>query len=126
MRVDVQVRGLPELKADLERLSDAAQGRMLRNCTMAGARVAANQARLLAPVGATGELKESITKRLRRQKPGSTRQEILVGVARPRSRIVGLLEFGSSHQRGVLFATGARPHAYRRCADHARRVPGRH
>jgi HK97 gp10 family phage protein len=47
---------------------------------------------------ATGLLARSITKSLRRQKPGSSRQTILIGVAGPRARIAHLLELGTAHQ----------------------------
>jgi HK97 gp10 family phage protein len=77
MRVKVTIRGIPELKRDLDRLSDAAQGRMLRNCTMAGARVAAAAARRNAPV-ATGRLKKSIKARWAAADRKSPRKEALV------------------------------------------------
>ena len=53
MKVTVEVQGLPELKRELERLSRAAQTRLLRNATMA------KYARQRVPV-LTGALKRSI------------------------------------------------------------------
>jgi hypothetical protein len=46
----VQVRGLDELKRELARLSGPTAGRLARNAAMAGARVAARQAKLRGPV----------------------------------------------------------------------------
>jgi HK97 gp10 family phage protein len=62
VKVEVTIRGLEELKRELARLSDAAQGRLTRNALMAGARIAAKAARENAPV-ATGALKKSIKAR---------------------------------------------------------------
>jgi hypothetical protein len=45
VKVDVQVRGLEELKRELARLSGAVQTRLSRNACMAGARLAAKEAR---------------------------------------------------------------------------------
>ena len=59
MKIDVTVRGLPELLKDFQRLNEAAQGRIAKNMAMAGARVAAKHARDAAPVE-TGTLKKSI------------------------------------------------------------------
>jgi HK97 gp10 family phage protein len=78
MRVKATVRGMDELKRELDRLDDAMQGRMLRNCTMAGARVGAKVARTLAPVGETGDLKRSIKARWAGADRKSTRKEALV------------------------------------------------
>ena len=60
MKATVRIRGLPELKVELSRLSAAVAGRLSRNAAMAGARVVARHAKLLAPVGETGDLRRSI------------------------------------------------------------------
>jgi hypothetical protein len=57
--VTATVRGLPELLRELQRLSEAARGRVARNMAMAGARVVAKHARALTPVE-TGALRKSI------------------------------------------------------------------
>lgn len=63
MDVKITVKGLPELKAEMQRLSASAQTRLARNGSMAMARVVARYARLNAPVGETGDLKRSIKAR---------------------------------------------------------------
>jgi hypothetical protein len=45
----VTVKGIPELKREMERLSAAVQTRLAPNATMAMARVVARHARLNAP-----------------------------------------------------------------------------
>jgi hypothetical protein len=44
MKLEVEVKGVEELKRDLARLSGAVQTRLARNATMAGARIAARHA----------------------------------------------------------------------------------
>lgn len=56
----VSILGLGELQADFERLSRAAGNKVVRDAVMAGARVARDKARSLAPVD-TGRLKKNIT-----------------------------------------------------------------
>jgi HK97 gp10 family phage protein len=57
--VTIEIKGLPQLLRELQRLSEAAQGRVARNMAMAAARTVARHARALAPVR-TGALKKSI------------------------------------------------------------------
>jgi hypothetical protein len=72
MKVDVQVRGIEELKRELARLSDAVATRLAKNAVMAAARVAARHARELAPVE-TGQLRASIKAR---RDPNRTRGRV--------------------------------------------------
>jgi HK97 gp10 family phage protein len=88
MKVTVTVRGMDELKRELDRLDDAMQGRLLRNCTMAGARVGAKQARVLAPVGTVeegsdrpGTLRRSIKARWAAADRRSPRKEALINAS---------------------------------------------
>jgi HK97 gp10 family phage protein len=79
MTIKVEVKGLPELKRELERLSDAAQGRLTRNAAMAAARIAAKAARQNAPVSpGGGALKRSIKAKWGAPDKPSTTKEALV------------------------------------------------
>jgi Bacteriophage HK97-gp10, putative tail-component len=104
-KVDFKVHGLAEIERAMKELGTAASNRIARSSLNRGATPVVKRAKELAPTPgdpddpyATGELKKAITKRLRRARRGSSKQEILVGIERPRSRIVHLLEFGSAHQ----------------------------
>jgi hypothetical protein len=59
LKVTVQIRGLEQLKAELQRLSATTAARLSKNAAMAGARVAARRAKALVPVD-TGKLRASI------------------------------------------------------------------
>lgn len=56
----LKLTGGPEIEAALRELGGQIAGRLGTNAVRAGARVIANHAKALAPVGATGDLKESI------------------------------------------------------------------
>jgi hypothetical protein len=76
--VEIRVEGLKEIEAALKALGVAAANRMARSALNRSANPVVARAKELAPQPgsaedpyATGELKQSITKRLRRQQPGS-------------------------------------------------------
>jgi HK97 gp10 family phage protein len=89
MKVDVQIRGIDELKRELARLDAAVQTRLARNAAMAMARVVAKHARALAPVR-TGALKKSIKAR---RDPERTRGKVQA-FAGATVRYAHLVEFG--------------------------------
>jgi HK97 gp10 family phage protein len=60
MKVTVSTRGIDELRRELGKLSAAVAGRLARNAALAGATVAARHAKLLAPVGESGDVRRSI------------------------------------------------------------------
>jgi HK97 gp10 family phage protein len=103
--VQIQVRGLKEIEVALKALGVAAANRIARSALNRSANPVVKRAKELAPQPgsaedpfATGLLRASITKRLRRQKPGTTKQVCLVGVAGERARIAHIIELGSVHQ----------------------------
>ena len=108
MTVTIKVDGAWEIDAAFRELGSRAAGRVLRSALTRAGTVLVKAARDRAPQKgapddpyATGQLRRAISKRLRRARPG--RQELLVGVQKPRSRIVHLLEFGSAHQAAEPF-----------------------
>jgi HK97 gp10 family phage protein len=109
-KVTITVDGTRRVAAVLKELGVAAANRIARSALNRGATPVVKRARELAPTPgdpddpyATGRLKKAITKRLRRARRGSDKQEILIGIERPRSRVVHLLEFGSAHQSAEPF-----------------------
>jgi HK97 gp10 family phage protein len=99
--ITIRVEGAREIEAALKELGVRASNRVLRSALMRAGTVLQRAARENAPQPgsaddpfATGALRKAITKRLRRARPG--KQELLVGIERPRSRIAHLVEFGTS------------------------------
>jgi hypothetical protein len=90
VNVNVGVRGLPELLRELQRLGEAAQGRVSRNGSMAMARTAARLARDRAPVR-TGALKRSIKARRGR---GPLLRGQAVSFANASARHAHIIEYG--------------------------------
>jgi HK97 gp10 family phage protein len=92
MRVDVQVKGLEELKRELARLDAAVATRLARNASMAMARVVAKHARANAPV-LTGALKRSIKAR---KDPERRQAGRVVAYANAKAWQSHLVEYGTS------------------------------
>jgi HK97 gp10 family phage protein len=93
VKVDVQVRGLDQLKRELALLSSPDAARLSKNAAMAGARVIARHARANAPVE-TGALRASI-KAMRPPSGQSAGQRVaLAGSKLFYSRLV---ELGTRH-----------------------------
>jgi HK97 gp10 family phage protein len=95
-KVTFRVDGAREVEAALKALGAVAANRVARSALNRSATPVVKRAKELVPVD-TGELRDSITKRLRRHRSGSDRQTILIGVEKPRSRITHLVEFGTAH-----------------------------
>jgi HK97 gp10 family phage protein len=95
-KLTIKVAGAKQIELALKELGAAAANRIARSSLNRGATPVVRRARELAAED-TGELKRSISKRLRRHRAGSDRQTILIGVEKPRSRISRLLEFGAAH-----------------------------
>jgi HK97 gp10 family phage protein len=110
VNVTFKLHGLAEIETALKVLGVQASNRIARSALNRAAGAVMKRARELAPQRgapddpyATGELKRSVTKRLGRQRRGSDTQTAVVGVERPRSRIVHLLEFGTAHMPAEPF-----------------------
>jgi HK97 gp10 family phage protein len=96
-KVSFRVEGAKQIEAALKELGPVAAGRVARSALNRSATPIVRRARELVPVR-TSALKKAITKRLRRQRRGSSRQEALVGIERPASRYAHIVEFGSARQ----------------------------
>jgi HK97 gp10 family phage protein len=96
VKVDVQVRGLEELKRELNKLSVAIGDRLINNAARAGARVVARQAKANAPVGETGALKKSL--RVRRRSADDRRRGEVVAYAGTPLFYAKFQEFGTVKQ----------------------------
>jgi HK97 gp10 family phage protein len=101
-KLTVKVEGLREIERAMKELGVQASNRIARSALNRSATPVVKRAKQLVPVD-TGALRKAITKRLRRQRRGSDRQTILIGVERPRSRIAHLIEFGTAHQAAQPF-----------------------
>jgi HK97 gp10 family phage protein len=105
--IEIKVRGLAEIQRALEELGTQAANRVARSALNRAATPVVRRAKELAPTPgdsgdpyATGGLKKAITKRLKRQRRGSDKQAVVIGLEKPRSRIAHFLEFGvPGHQR---------------------------
>jgi hypothetical protein len=91
-KVTIKVEGLREIEAAMKELGVAAANRIARSALNRSATPIVKRAKDLVPVD-TGELKAAITKRLRRQRRGSDKQTILIGIRPP--------DFASRAFRGV-------------------------
>jgi HK97 gp10 family phage protein len=105
VKLTFRVEGAKQIEAAMKELGVQAANRIARSALNRAATPIVKRARELAPTPgdpndpyATGQLKRAITKRLRRQRRGSSRQTVLVGIERPASRYAHLAEFGSSRQ----------------------------
>ena len=103
MNVTTTIKGIPELLLELQRLSEAAQGRVARNMSMAGARIVAREARVLAPV-VTGALRRSIKARRSRQQFAKGQALAFVNASVFYARFV---EYGTVHQPAHSFLRAA-------------------
>jgi HK97 gp10 family phage protein len=92
-----EVRGLPELKRELARLSRAVQTRLARNAVMAMARVVAKHARANAPVE-TGRLRASIKAKRDRDRAAAATTGRVVAFANASVFYAKFIEFGTAHQ----------------------------
>ena len=88
-RVEFKVTGAREIEAALKELAAQAANRIARSALNKSATVVVKRARELAPQSgdsndpyATGLLHKPITKRLRRQRRGSSPQTVVIGVER--------------------------------------------
>ena len=115
----IKVEGAKEIEAAMRALGVAAANRIARSALNRASTPIVRRARELAPTPgdpndpyATGGLKKAISKRLRRQRPGSSEQIILIGIERPRSRIAHLLEFGAAHMASEPFLRPALDEAH--------------
>lgn len=100
--VKFEVHGLREIDALLKELGPAVANRVARSALNRSATPVVQRARELVPVD-TGELRKSISKRLRRHRQGSSTQTILIGVEKPVSRRVHFVEFGTRFQPAQSF-----------------------
>jgi HK97 gp10 family phage protein len=93
--VKITVSGVREVEAGLRELGAQAANRIARSALNRSATPVVQRAKELVPVR-TGELKRAITKRPRRQKRGSSRQDLLIGIERPTSGRAHFVEFGTA------------------------------
>ena len=100
--VHFEVKGLRELDAVLKDLGPAAANRVARSALNRSATPVVAKAKQLVPVD-TGELRDAISKRLRRHRQGSATQTILIGIEKPTSRRAHFIEFGTRHQAAQSF-----------------------
>jgi HK97 gp10 family phage protein len=108
--VSFKVTGAAEIERAMKELGVQAANRIARSALNRAANPVVQKARELAPTKgdpddpyATGLLKRSITKRLRRQRRGSPIQTVIVGVEKPASRYAHFAEFGTVHQRAKAY-----------------------
>jgi HK97 gp10 family phage protein len=92
--ITANIKGMPDLLRELQRLSEAAQGRVARNMAMGAARVVAKHARALAPVD-TGALKKSVKARRGKQRLAKGQALAFANAADFKSH---WLEYGTVHQ----------------------------
>jgi hypothetical protein len=76
----------------MKELGVQASNRIARSALNRSAPPVVKRAKELVPVR-TGALKKAITKRLRRQRRGSSQQRAIVGIEKPASRYAHLMEF---------------------------------
>jgi HK97 gp10 family phage protein len=94
-KVTVTVRGVEELRRDLNRLSVAVGDRLINNAARAGARVVVRAAKVKAPVE-TGELQKSL--RVRRRTADERKRGEVVAYAGTSLFYARFYELGTSRQ----------------------------
>lgn len=109
-RTDLTIRGAAEMERLMKELGPRIAGRIADTALRSGARIIAARAKQLAPQPgegeATGELRNSITSRVLKQRRQDERAAV-VGFERPTSRRAHLTEFGTAHAAAHPFITPA-------------------
>lgn len=91
-----EIKGAKATEQVLKKLPNAMRGRVLRAAASAGGRVVRDTAKLSAPVGETGETRESIAVRTQKE---SGRNSVTVRVGPTRRAFYAFFgEFGTSNQ----------------------------
>jgi HK97 gp10 family phage protein len=93
--VKFTLTGVAELDRALKELGPRVATNVSGRALRAMAKPIVQRARELVPVGETGRLKESITTKLHRVRPGQ--RTIDIGFKRPTSRRAHLTEYGTAH-----------------------------
>jgi HK97 gp10 family phage protein len=95
--MELTVKGIPELRRELERLDLRVQRQLARNAVMAAARLAASFMRQIVPVD-EGDLKRSIKARFPKGRGRMGRVGQAVAYANAAAGHAGLVEYGHGHQ----------------------------
>jgi HK97 gp10 family phage protein len=110
MTVEIKVHGMAEIRRALEELGTQAASRVARSALNRAATPVVKRAKELAPQPgdsddphSTGALRKAIAKRLRRQRRGSDKQVVVIGLEKPVSRRVHFVEFGTRFMRPEPF-----------------------
>jgi HK97 gp10 family phage protein len=112
VKIDIKVTGAREIEAAMRELGVRAANRIARSALTRSGTPIVRRMKELAPYDPDPDepgkhLRDSIGKRLRRQRSGSSSQTLRIGVERPKSRIFHLLEFGTVHMAARPFARPA-------------------
>lgn len=101
-RVNFKVHGAAEIERAMKELGQQAANRIARSALNRGGTPIVKRAKDLVPVN-TGELKKAISKRLRRQRRGSDKQTLVIGIENPTSRRAHFTEFGTANSAASPF-----------------------
>jgi len=96
------IEGAAEMDRLLKELGPRAASRAADRALRAGAKPIVQRAKELVPVD-TGDLRDSITVQIERQRGASEKRVALVGFTKPTSRRAHLTEYGTAHSPAKRF-----------------------